>query len=197
MLKTHTKRRFFRGLASSFALRSAFTLVTITAIEGCKPKDETTTTSTGASATSTGGAPAVKRAAVPADVCSLLSAADVGVVLGEKVESKEVPGGGCQFPGGTRKSLYPTVSVAEDVAGAGGIEGAKTGAQGTVGGVTSPLTVNGASGYVVTGKIMNSTSTQAAVATKGLIVTVTLAGGEKATNEKIAADILKLALVKL
>ena len=94
-------------------------------------------------------------------------------------------------------SLYPTVSVAEDFAGAGGIEGAKAGAQATVSAVATPLTVGGASGYVVTGKMMNSTSTQAAVAHKGLLVTVTMSGGEKARNEKIAADLLKLTLAKL
>lgn len=178
-------------------LRIAFALLLLTSFVGCKPKEGTTTASGDASTTSAAAAPAGKRAAVPANVCALFSVADIGALLGEKVEAKDVPGGGCQFAGGTAKSLYPTVSVAEDVAGAGGIEGAKTGAQGAVGAVATPLSAGGATGYVVTGKMMTATSTQAAVAFKGLLVSVTMSGGEKAGNEKIAAEIVKLTLAKL
>lgn len=190
MHKTRAMRHMLGAQASYVALAS-FVL-----LSSCKPKDGTSTVAD-AAAGPTNAASSGKRAAVPADVCKLVSAADVGAVLGEKVEAKDVPGGGCQFAGGTRKSLYPTLSVAEDFAGAGGIEGAKAGAQATVGGVATPLTVSGASGYVVTGKVATSVSTQAAVAWKGLLVTVTLSGGEKASNEKIAAEIVKLTLAKL
>jgi len=182
--------------SSLLALRSSLAIAVLASGGACTPKSSTSTSSTDAS-TRAAPASAGKRAAVPADVCALLSAADVGAILGEKVEAKPVPGGGCQFPGGTRASLYPTVSVAEDFAGAGGIEGAKTGAQVVTGGVASPLTVGGATGYVVTGPRMGSTMTQAAVPLHGLLVTLTLAGGEKASNEKIAASILKLAVAKL
>ncbi len=42
------------------------------------------------------------------------------------------------------------------------------------------------------------TSTQAAwCATCGLIVSVTVSGGEKATNEKVVSKILELTLAKL
>jgi hypothetical protein len=178
------------------ALLSAVAITLVASASGCKPKDQSPSNAD-ASTASASAASAGKRAAVPADVCKLLSAADVGAVLGEKVEAKEAPGGGCQFPGGTRKSLYPLVTVQEDFAGAGGIEGAKTGAQLTTRGTATPLVVAGASGYVVTGQVMGSTSTQAAVATRGLIASVTVSGGEKATNEKVVVKILELTLAKL
>jgi len=179
--------------------RAAFALVILASADGCTPKSSSSTASTDAATGASSAAPAAtgKRAAVPADVCALLSAADVGAILGEKVEARPVPGGGCQYPGGTRASLYPTISIAEDFAGAGGIEGARTGGAAATGGVATPLTVGGAPGYVVTGARMGSTTTQAAVAIHGLLATVTLAGGEKTGNEKIAASILKLAIAKL
>jgi hypothetical protein len=180
------KRRSFRALLC---------LAPIFLIASCKDKDSAAAGDGGAAATGA-AAPAGKRAAVPADVCKLLSAADVSAILGEKVEPKAVPGGGCQFPGGTAKSLYPTISVQEDTPGAGGIDGAKAGAQATTGGTASPLTVGGASGYVVTGRL-GSTATQAAVAKNGLIVTVTVSGGAKAGNEKVVTDILKLVVAKI
>lgn len=164
----------------------------------CTPKDAPS----GSNVDASSGAPvtkgaAAKGAAVPADVCALFNVADVEALLGEKVEAKQVPGGGCQFAGGSRTSLYPTVSVAEDFAGAGGIEGAKTGAQATTGGTASPLSVGGANGYVVTGQKMGSSMSQAAVAHRGLLVTVTASGGEKAGTEKAVTGLVKLALAKL
>ena len=163
----------------------------------CKGKDGAAAAgSSGApGSTATTAAPAGK-GAVPVDVCKLLSAADVSAILGEKVEPKAVPGGGCQFPGGTAKSLYPLITVLEDTPGAGGIDGAKAGAQAATGGTAAPLTVGGVSGFVVTGR-MGGTATQAAVAKKGLIVSVTVSGGEKVGNEKVVAEILKLTLAKL
>lgn len=173
-----TERRSFSAL-----LCIAVTLLAAS----CKEKDGAAASS-GAAAAASGAAPTGKRAA--ADVCKLLSAADVRAILGEKVEPKDVPRG-------TRKSLYPLITVLEDTPGAGGIEGAKTGAKAATGGTPAPLTVSGASGFVVTGQLMGSTSTQGAVAKNGLIVSVTVAGGEKAGNEKVVADILKLTLAKL
>ncbi len=160
----------------------------------CKEKDGSSGAAGSATAKAT-AAPAGK-GAVPADVCKLLSAADVSAILGEKVEPKAVPGGGCQFPGGTAKSLYPLITVLEDTPGAGGIDGAKAGAQAATGGTAAPLTVSGVPGFVVTGR-MGGTATQAAVAKKGLIVSVTVSGGEKAGNEKVVSEILKLTLAKL
>jgi hypothetical protein len=162
----------------------------------CKDADGTGKTKSGDAGAAPSG-PAGKRAAAPADVCKLLSVTDVGAILGEKVEAKQAPGGGCQFAGGTRQSLYPLVTVTEDFAGAGGIDGSKSGAQATTGAVATPLTVGGASGYVVTGKLLGSTSTQGAVATRGLLVSVTLAGGEKASNEKVVTKLLELTLPKI
>ncbi|CAN5627007.1 hypothetical protein BH09MYX1_BH09MYX1_37410 [soil metagenome] len=177
--------------------------VAIAIASGCKDKETSGSAATIGSATSaTSGsgalaAPAAKHADVPGDVCKLLSVAEVGAILGETVEAKPVPGGGCQFAGGTRKSLYPTFTVQEDVPGAGGIEGAKTGAQAVTAGTATSLSVGGVSGYVVTGQTMGATATQAAVAKSGLIVSVTMSGGEKANNEKIATQLLALILPKL
>lgn len=179
-------------------LRPLALAVAVLSTIACTPKDSASGSSADAStSTKTTGA-ATKSAAVPANVCALFNVAEVEALLGEKVEAKDVPGGGCQFAGGTRTSLYPTVSIAEDFAGAGGIEGAKTGAQAAAGGTATPLTVGGASGFVVTGQRMaGKTMTQAGVAHRGLLVSVTMAGGEKAKNEKVGTELLKMALAKL
>lgn len=171
-------------------------LVIVLFSAACTPKDSASGADASSGAPATKGA-AGKGAAVPADVCALFNIADVEALLGEKVEAKPVPGGGCQFAGGARTSLYPTVSVAEDFAGAGGIEGAKTGAQATTGGTASPLSIGGANGYVVTGQKMGSSMSQAAVAHRGLLVTATASGGEKAGTEKAVTGLVKLALAKL
>ena len=175
-----------------FAATLALTLVHCKNNEGTSGQGKATAAAATPSATAS-----TPRASVPGDVCALLSAAAVGAILGETVEAKAVPGGGCQFAGGTRKSLYPTISIAEDVAGAGGIKGAKSGAQAVTGGVASPLGVGGVTGYVVTGKMGGSVASQAAVSIHGLLVTATVSGGEKESNEKVLAEILKLAVVKL
>lgn len=179
-------------------LRQLALAVAMLSTLACTPKDSASGATTDASTSAPKGATAAKSAAVPANVCALFKVAEVEALLGEKVEAKDVPGGGCQFAGGTRTSLYPTVSIAEDFAGAGGIEGAKTGAQAAAGGTATPLTVGGATGFVVTGQRMaGATITQAGVAHRGLLVTVTMSGGEKAKNEKVASKLLEMALPKL
>lgn len=141
----------------------------------------------------------IEAAEVPDDVCALASADEVGAILGETVEAQDVPGGGCQYPGETRESLYPTISVAEDVDGAGGIAGAQSGAEMTLGSTAEAITVNGFDGYVISGSLGESTSTvsQGAVAVNGLLVTVSLSGGEAASNAAIITQLLELTVTAI
>jgi hypothetical protein len=136
---------------------------------------------------------------VPEDICALVTADEVGAVLGETVEAKDVPGGGCQYAGGTSASLYPTISIAEDVAGAGGIEGAQSGAEMTLNTTGEAITVGGFDGYVVSGSLGSSTSTQTqgAVSANGLIVTITMSGGDAAANAPIVTQLLELTLAAI
>ncbi len=190
-----------RSRLFDLAARLVLGLTLAAGATACKGSSDATSAA-GGSGTAVAGSNAAKPAAakavaVPADVCSLLPAAAVSKILGETVEGRAVPGGGCQFPGGTAASLYPTVSIALDSPGAGGIDGAKAGAQATLGSTATPFTTGDAGGYLITGTAMGSTSTQGAVATRGLIVTVSVAGGAKATNEPIVGELLKLAVAGL
>ncbi|MDP1805161.1 MAG: hypothetical protein Q8K72_08355, partial [Acidimicrobiales bacterium] len=159
--------------------------------------DDTETTDETTADTVAGDDTDTDKVDVPEDICALVSGEAVGAVLGETVEARDVPGGGCQYAGGTAASLYPTITVAEDADGAGGIDGARAGAEGAVSGTAEDLTVQSHDGYVVTGAVMGSTSSQGALAVDGLIVTVSVAGGEAASNAAAITELLDLTVTAL
>jgi len=130
--------------------------------------------------------------AVPEDLCVLISAEDVGAVLGEPVRA-EPAAYGCSYLGDVRESVYPLITAQEDVEGAGGIAAAQTGAELTVSGTGESLTVDGNPGYVVHGSFGAGTVSQGGVAVNGLIVTVTLSGGEPVANNATVIALLELA----
>lgn len=153
--------------------------------------DTTADAGTDAGDDGTGG----ERAEVPDDVCALVTAEQVAAVTGEAgVIAEDVPGGGCRYPGeDVRNTVAPTISIAEDVAGAGGITAAQMGAEAALGGTAEAITVDGAPGYLISGEVMGFSSTQAAVAHDGLIITVGVNGSDPA-NAQRAEQLLQITL---
>lgn len=134
---------------------------------------------------------------VPEDLCALVSAEDVGAVLGETVQAQMTPSGDCQYPGGSATSLYPLISVQQDIGGAGGIEGVQSAAEAALGGTAEPLSVAGGEGFVVNGSSGVSTVSQGAVAAGGFIVSVSLSGGDPAGNTDIIGQLVELTISAL
>ncbi|SDD73538.1 hypothetical protein [Nocardioides lianchengensis] len=71
------------------------------------------------------------------DVCSLVSAEDVGEVLGATVTTTEVPGGGCSFNQEDPRAVSASIVATPYDEGSGGMDGTRQGVTGVLDGATA------------------------------------------------------------
>lgn len=127
----------------------------------------------------------------PEDLCLVVTADDIAPITGEAGVSARTDPFGCTYSGeDVRNSVYPTVSVQENFDGAGGLEGAKAGAQAASGGTATDIEVDGNAGFVVVGSALGSPNTAAVVEYRGLLVSTNLSGDNAAMAEQILATVI-------
>lgn len=119
-------------------------------------------------------------------------------MLGETVEAKpNAAGDGCQYLDGVDPRLIPVITVMEDSAETGGIEAEQAEAETELSGMADPLTVNGNAGFMVINTLLTVSVSRAAVAADGLIVAVTVNGGDPAENVDVNIQLIELTLAAL
>lgn len=154
---------------------------------------ESTTEST-PSPSSAGSAP-VAAAEVPADACALFDAAVLSALVGETVEGTIIGPGVCQFSGTDVNGMLPTVAVRQNVDGAGGLDAARTGAEGTVRDVAQPLDIDGSPGFLIVGGANGPAVGGATV--HGFLITVAVVNGKPDTKAATLTSMLRTAVGQL
>ena len=82
--------------------------------------------------------------------------------------------------------------------GGDGLATAQADAETALGAAAEPVTVGEATGFVVSGTLVGGrTASQGAVALEGLIVSVTVTGGDPAANVGVVTRLLELTLAGL
>ena len=179
---------------ASFCIAGSVTTLLVLGLGACSSDETTSSTTTIFRGVST---VAGEYARVPNNVCLVIAPDDVAAIVGEPVVAVDAPPGGCRFNGASATSLSPTISIAEDFGGLDTMEAARLGAETLLGSSASNIEVDGVEGYVVTGQAAGVGSSQGGVATRGVLITVTVSGADPQGNIDAVTELLKLALKSL
>ncbi|CAN5587351.1 hypothetical protein BH11ACT8_BH11ACT8_08470 [soil metagenome] len=135
-----------------------------------------------------------------ADICTLVTAEEIGDVVGGTVTSEEVPGGGCSFSQDDPRAPSVSLSTTPYDEGNGGLEGAKAGVGGVIDGTVPDLDV-GDGAFLVVGPALGGDNEQGggAVHLGASLVQVTLTQGNGLSTEVVTGlvtDVLTLVASK-
>jgi hypothetical protein len=124
-------------------------------------------------------------ASIPDDVCALLSADEVGAVLGETVEAQPAPQGGCSYNGESRESLYPNIYL-EDAADS------------DITGVGDPISVDGHDGFIRdSGAATGASVFEGVLVVDDILVRVVVNSDDMAGQRGTVIKLLELTASKL
>jgi hypothetical protein len=124
-------------------------------------------------------------ATIPDDVCALVSAAEVGAILGETVDPQPAPQGGCTYNGESRDSLYPNIYL-EDAADS------------DITGVGDPISVDGHDGFIRdSGAATGASVFEGVLVVDDILVRVVVNSDDLAGDRATVIELLKLTASEL
>lgn len=127
------------------------------------------------------------------DVCSLVTADEIGAIVGGAVTASEVPGGGCSFDQDDPRAPSVALGVTPYDESTGGLEGAKSGVSAVIDGTPADVDL-GDGAFVVVGTTMGGDSQQGggAVHVGGSIVQVTYLQSTGLTADEVTTQVTDL-----
>jgi len=134
-------------------------------------------------------------AVVPEDLCALVSAEDVSAVVAETVAIGEAAeAGACIYQAGSTEDLVVSLGLVAE-GDIGGLEGARSQLEETVGATSVPVTVIDNEGFVASGTLSGRPfSSGAAALDNGLLVIVTLGNGDPVRHTEQITQLLELTI---
>lgn len=130
---------------------------------------------------------------MPEDLCAVVSAEEVSAVVAETVAiGEEAELGSCIYQAGSTEDLVVALGLVTQ-GEAGGLEGARSQVEQTVGAPSVPVTVSGNEGFVASGTLSGRPFSSGAIALDfGLLVVVTLANGDPERQTDLVTQLLEL-----
>jgi len=125
------------------------------------------------------------------DACLLVTAEEIGDVLGQAAVVSTTEPGACTYAVGP--TLTVRIDAYEDPDGTG-LEGAFSELEAGVSGRVEPVVIGESEGLIFNGTTFDVPATTGGVLLEGLIITINFVGGDPATNVEAVTQLLEFAI---